>query len=56
MSITCVGIVVRVEPPQPSPRRAGYKVAIFFNDLSPPSRAALARYVQQHRSGAPTSP
>lgn len=54
MSITCVGIVVRVEPPQPGPKRSGYKVAIFFNDLSAPSRTALARYVQQHRSGATT--
>ena len=45
--IICQGVVVRVEPPVPTPRRTRYKVAIFFNDMTDGDRAVIARYVQQ---------
>ena len=46
LPIECQGIVVRVEPPEPAPRRTSYRVAIFFNDLSQRDRASLAQFVQ----------
>ena len=51
-SVICEGIVVRVEPPAPAPKRASYKVAIFFSELSDHSRSLLAQYVQRHRQSA----
>lgn len=47
------GVVVRVEPPYPTPRRRVYHIAIFFNELSERSRGLLAAYVEQHL--APTT-
>ena len=46
LPIECQGVVVRVEPPEPVPRRATYRVAIFFNDLSERDRDGLVQFVQ----------
>ena len=47
-AIHCQGVVVRIEPPQETPRQQRYQVAVFFNDLSDRDRTHLAQYVQQH--------
>ena len=43
--IECQGVVVRIEPSHPAPRRSTYRVAIFFSDLSERNRAWLAQFV-----------
>lgn len=53
-SVICEGVVVRIEPPAPTPKPSAYKTAIFFSDLSEHSRSLLAQYVQRHHQG--TSP
>ena len=50
VSIECRGVVVRVEPPEPAPRRATYRVAIFFSDLSERNRALISQFVQARLS------
>ena len=52
--VICEGVVVRIEPPAPAPKRASYKIAIFFSDLSEHSRSLLAHYVQRHHQGTPS--
>lgn len=54
-SIACQGVVVRIEPPVETPKRATYHVAIFFNDLSEQDRTRLAGYVQAHLAPGPAS-
>ena len=46
--VTGQGVVVRVEPPIPTPRRRSYHIAIFFQEMPARGRAILARYVQEH--------
>jgi len=46
--ITCRGVVVRVNPPTPSPKQATYQTAIFFHDVSERDRSALDAFIQQH--------
>lgn len=50
--IACQGVVVRVEPPKPIPRRSRYHLAIFFNDMGDGDRARIARYVHDHLHAA----
>ena len=46
--VICEGVVVRIEPPAPAPtKRASYKIAIFFSDLTEADRSAISRFVQQ---------
>jgi hypothetical protein len=47
-TISGEGVVVRIEPPKPSPRRRSYNIAIFFSGLSDRYRGLLAAYVEQH--------
>jgi len=47
-AISCEGVVVRAQPPAPSPRQSAYHVAVFFSGISDRSRALLAEYVQRH--------
>ncbi len=42
------GVVVRVEPPAPSPTCRSYNIAIFFTWLSGRNQAQLTAYVNQH--------
>ena len=51
-TISCEGIVVRVEPAHEQSKPTDYKVAIFFHDLTEHDRTVLAHYVQQHISAA----
>ena len=46
--IACQGVVVRVDPPAPTPRLSRYHLAIFFNDIAKDDRARLARYIHGH--------
>lgn len=46
--IVCRGVVVRVNPPAPTPRPSRYHLAIFFNDMTAGDRARIARYVHNH--------
>lgn len=45
-TVRCTGVVVRAEPVVSSPQRAGYHLAIFFSDLSPRDREAIAQFVK----------
>lgn len=45
--LSCEGVVVRVEPPRPTPGHSTYHLAIFFNDLAARDRLVIAHYVQQ---------
>lgn len=47
-AVACGGVVVRVEPANPAPRRTSYRVAIFFNNIAEDARARLADYVHEH--------
>jgi c-di-GMP-binding flagellar brake protein YcgR len=42
------GVVVRVEPSEPSPEVGEYRLALFFTHLSDEDRALLQRYLQDH--------
>lgn len=46
--ITCQGVVVRVDPPAPTPRPSRYHLAIFFNDMASSDRVRIARYIHHH--------
>ena len=46
--IACQGVVVRVDPPAPTPLPSRYHLAIFFNDMAEGDRARIARYVHGH--------
>ena len=48
VQLICEGVIVRVEPPKPSPRRRVYHIAIFFHDLSDRNRSLLAGYIKDH--------
>jgi len=52
-TIRCSGVVVRVEPVIATADRGHYHVAIFFTDLAPRDREAIARFVQQRLAAAP---
>ena len=49
--ITCVGVVVRVEPVIRDTQRGVYDTAIYFNDITDRDRATIARFVEQRLSG-----
>lgn len=54
-TVRCTGVVVRAEPIVSSPQRAGYHLAIFFSDISPRDRNAIAQFVKARlASTAPT--
>lgn len=42
------GVVVRVDPEQPSARVESYEVACYFLETTPEFRERLGRYVQSH--------
>ena len=42
------GVVVRIEPEEPSADADGYEVACFFTDTTPEFRERLGHYVQSH--------
>ena len=48
VQLACEGVIVRVEPPKPSPRRRVYHIAIFFSDVTKRSRSLLTGYIEQH--------
>jgi hypothetical protein len=46
--VDCSGIVVRIQPEQPTPGLDRYEVACYFTDTSPEFQEQLGRYVQKH--------
>ncbi len=51
--IHCVGVVVRIDPPQEVAGRRAYDVAIFFSDVPERDRHRLAQYVQHDLPASP---
>jgi hypothetical protein len=52
-TMSCEGVVVRVEPAQPVSSVASYHIAIFFNDISEDNRTRLSQYVHRHLRAVP---
>jgi hypothetical protein len=50
LSLTCDGIVVRVEPERKNPSVSNYRVAIFFTLVPESSRKLLDRYIRSRLS------
>ena len=50
--VVCYGVVVRIEPPRPLPKRSSYHIAIFFHDIAARTRSIIAQYVRERMQGA----
>jgi len=46
--ISADGVVVRVEPDEPSPETENYRFALFFTSISPEDREKLKHYLEEH--------
>lgn len=49
-TITCEGVVVRVDPVIDNPDRGAYHVAIYFTELRERDRSAITHFVRQRLS------
>lgn len=51
VSITCAGVIVRIEPIG-TPEAPRYNTAIFFTDISDQDRGAISRFVRERLSAS----
>ncbi|HEX9781023.1 MAG TPA: PilZ domain-containing protein [bacterium] len=52
-TVTCTGVVVRVEPSPTPDGRDQYEIAIFFSEITDRDRTAISRFVQQRLTQQP---